>query len=344
MLKNAKIKYLVVRTHGLSSHLIDPSEIRSWIFIDDNRVLFDKISQTLYGGFFERPEDLSDPVKIDEATMRVNFIRANRLISLSRASPVETILRTYMSKYDLENIRRVVFSRLFGRGLERISLLPHEGYVQDTAKLSKVERLEDIIEIIEDRRISSGVASWLSSDKRDPSELDLVLTRVYIDSLLETVERKRNEPIYEITSSYLENILLRTLLKAKYLRINDDIVVRTLSRSPFRNLLDIFSSSKDLHELLDKLINIAPYRDLSLEVKESLKEVGEPWVIEHSASKRAYLEALRISLKSPMSEAYIFSYMVSSEWESQSLRTVLLGRISGVPRELLYHLLTPRGM
>lgn len=344
MLKNAKIKYLIVRTHGLSSHLIDPSEMRSWIFIEDNRTLFDKLSQTLYGGFFEKPEDLSDPIRIDEATMRVNFIRANKLISISRASPIEIILRTYMSKYDLENIRRIVFSRLFGRGLERVSLLPHEGYLQDTAKLSKIEKLDDIIEVIEDRRISSGIVNWLSSDKRDPSELDLILTRVYIDLLLETVERKRNEPIYEIISSYLENILLGTLLKAKYLRISDDTVVKILSRSPFRKLLDLFASSKDLHELLDKLINIVPYRTVSLEVRDSLREVGEPWVIEHSVSKRAYVEALRISLRSPMSEAYIVSYMISSEWESQSLRTVLFGRMSGVSKELLYQLLTPREM
>ncbi len=342
MLRNAKIKYLIVRTHGLSSHLIDPSEMRSWVFIDDNRVLFDKISQTPYGGFFEKPEDLSDPIKIEEATMRVNFIRANKLISLSRGSYIETILRTYMSKYDLENIRRIVFSRLFGRGLERVSLLPQEGYLQDTARLSKIERLEDIIEVIEDRRISSGVASWLSSERRDPSELDLILTKIYIDLLLETVEKKGGKPIYEIISSYLENILLGTLLKSKYLRISDELVIRSLSKIPFRKLIDVFELSKDLDEFLDKLINISPYRAISLEVRDSLREVGEPWVIEHSVSKRAYAEALRISLRSPMSDAYIFSYMISSEWESQSLRTVLFGRISGVPRELLYNLLTPR--
>ncbi|RDD53838.1 MAG: hypothetical protein BA066_02220 [Candidatus Korarchaeota archaeon NZ13-K] len=342
MLKDAKLKYLVVRTHGLSSHLIDLSEMRSWVFIDDNRLLFDKISQTPYGAFFERPEDISDPIKIDEATMRVNFIRANKLISIARASSIEVILRTYMSKYDLENIRRIVFSRLFGRGLERVSLLPHDGYLQDTTKLSRIEKLEDIMEVIENKRISSGLADWLSSEKRDPSELDLILMRVYTDLLLETVKDKRNEPVYEIISSYLENMLLGILLKSKYLRISDELVMKSLSKIPFKKLLDAFMSSKDLNEFLDILINISPYRSVSLEVRDSLREIGEPWVIEHSISKRAYMESMRISLKSPMSEAYIISYMISSEWESQSLRTVLFGRISGVSKEMLYNLLTPR--
>jgi vacuolar-type H+-ATPase subunit C/Vma6 len=44
-----------------------------------------------------------------------------------------------------------------------------------------------------------------------------------------------------------------------------------------------------------------------------------------------------------MSEAYILSYLISSEWESQSLRTVLFGRISGVSKDTLYQLLSPRG-
>ena len=339
MLRDAKIKYLVVRTHGLSSHLINPSELRSWVFIEDDRTLFDKISQTSYGGFFEKPEDLSDPVKIDKVTMRVNFIRANKLISVARASPLENILRVYMSKYDLENIRRIIFSLLFGR-LERLSLLPHPGYLYDTAKLSKVERLEDLLDLIEERKLSSLLSSWLSGD-RNASELDLMLTKVYIDSLIGLV--KRGIPLYEIIRSYLENMTLGLLLKAKYLRIGNDLIIRTLSGIPFKKLLEAVSQSGDLPDFLDKLLNMAPYREVSIEVRDSLRDVGEPWVIEHSVLKRAYAEAVRISMMSPMSEAYILSYLISSEWESQSLRTVLFGRISGVSKDILYQLLSPRG-
>jgi vacuolar-type H+-ATPase subunit C/Vma6 len=339
MLRNAKIKYLVVRTHGLSSHLIDPSELRSWIFIEDDRALFDKISQTSYGGFFEKPEDLSDPVKIEEVTMRVNFIRANKLISIARASPLENILRVYMSKYDLENIRRIVFSLLFGR-LERVSLLPHPGYLYDTAKLSKAERLEDLLDLIEERKLSSLVSNWLSGD-RNISELDLILTKAYIDSLIGPL--KRGTPLYEIIRSYLENMTLGLLLKAKYLRISNDLIIRALSGVPFKKLLEAVNQSGDLSDFLDKLLNIAPYREVSIEVRDSLRDVGEPWVIEHSVLKRAYTEAVRISMMSPMSEAYIISYLISSEWESQSLRTVLFGRISGVSKYILYQLLSPKG-
>lgn len=345
MLRNAKIKYLVVRTHGLASHLIDPSEIRSWIFIDDNRVLFDKISQTFYGGFFERPEDLSDPVKIEEATMRVNFIRANKLISIARVSPLEEILRRFMSKYDLENLRRIVFSHLSGRRLERLSLLPHGSYLYNTEKLLRVERLEDLVELIEDKRISATLSSWLSSEKRNVAELDLMLTRIYIDSILELFKRKkRNNPLYKILLSYLDNLTLGNLLKAKYLKMEKELLEKALSGIPFKKMLEAYVQSDDLEGFLDKLINIPAYKSVSVEVRDSLKDVGEPWVIEHSVSKRAYVEAVRISLGNPMSEAYIISYLISSEWESQSLRTLLLGKISGVSKEVLYNLLVPKEM
>lgn len=342
MLRNAKVKYLVVRTHGLASHLIDPSEIRSWIFIDDDRVLFDKISQTFYGGFFEKPEDLRDPIKIEEAAMRVNFIRANKLISIARVSPLEGILRTFMSKYDLENLRRIVFSHISGRKPEKLSLLPHGSYLYDTEKLLKIERLEDLVELLDERRISSVLSSWLSSDRRSPTELDLMLTRIYVDSLLEPVKERRNSPLYKVLISYSESLIIGNLLKALYLKVEKNLVNNIFSNLPFKKILEVFALSDDLNDFLDKLVGMAPYRSVSIEVRDSLRDLGEPWVIEHSVSKRAYTEALRVSLESPMSEAYIVSYLVSSEWESQSLKTLLLGRISGASKEVLYNLLVPK--
>jgi len=130
-------------------------------------------------------------------------------------------------------------------------------------------------------------------------------------------------------------------LKAKYLEVDREILSKVFHKIPFKRLLRISDKTGTLPEFLDELINLPPYKALSVEIRNALKEVGEPWVIEHVIGKRAYMDALRISLKGSMTLAYLIMYLVASEWESQSIKTVLLGRASKVDPEVLYNLLAP---
>ncbi len=344
MLKGAKRKYLVVRTHGLASHLVDPEDVRSWVFLEDERALFDKLSPTAYGSFFEGPEDLLDVSKVEEACLRVNSIRARRLISLSRGTRSEGLVRRLMSKYDIENVRRIGCSLLFGGRREELRLLPVEYYVMDVEKLSKADRFETLLEMLEDKGLVRLLSSWLSSSERDVTEIDLALDRYYMDRLeaqLKAMKAGRRSPTSLLLHSYMENMFLKDLLKAKYLGVRNDVLTKVFSRLPFRKLLETATKTENLDEFLDELVNLAPYRPVSIEIGRAIKEVGEPWVIEHVVAKKTYIDSLRIALKGPMTEAYILMYLISSEWESQSIKTVLLGRMSGVSPEVLYNLLAP---
>ncbi|MDK2384670.1 MAG: V-type ATPase subunit [Candidatus Korarchaeota archaeon] len=344
MLKGAKRKYLVVRTHGLASHLTDPEDIRSWVFLEDERALFDKISPTAYGSFFEGPEDLLDALKVEEVCLRVNSIRARKLISLSRGTPIEDLIKVFMSKYDIENLRRIVFSLLFGGKRRELRLLPVEYYVMDVEKLSKADRLETLLELLEDRRLVILLSSWLSSSERDITEIDLALDRYYMDRLesqLKAMKIGKRSPTSLLLHSYMENVLLRNLLKAKYLGVKNDLLAKVFSKLPFRKLLETATKTDSLKEFLDELANLASYRAVSIEIDGAMKEVGEPWIIEHVIAKKTYIDSLRISLKGSMTEAYVLMYLISSEWESQSIKTILLGRMSGVDPEVLYNLLAP---
>ncbi len=342
MLKDPKEKYLVVRTHGLASHLIDPNEIRSWAFIENEKTLFDKLSPTEYAGFFEGPEDLLDVMKIEEASIGVNSIRARRIISLLRGTRVENLVLTFMSKYDLENLRRIIFLLLYGRK-EKLRLLPIRFGTLDIDRLSKVQNFENLVDMIDNRKVRDLISSWLSSE-REAAELDLLVDRYYLDKMfghLKELKVGKQSPIYQLVCSYAENYFLRIMLKSKYLRIDKSIISRAFTRLPFRRIMFIYEKTEDLNDFLDELVNLSPYRLVSIEIKNAIKDVGEPWVIEHAIEKKTYSDALRISLRGSMTIAYVLMYLIASEWESQSIKTVLLGRMSGVNPEVLYDLLSP---
>ena len=340
----AKVRYLAVRTHGLYSHLIDLDEMKSWALIDSDEELFNKMANTDYGAFFEGPQDLSDVSKVEDAIYRSLSVRFRRLLSLSRGTKVEALIKNFLSKYDIENLRRIVFSLTYGRTPEELYLLPIGGFKLDIGKLSKTTRVEHLIDLLEDRGLAKLIQSWYTSDEREPYRLDLNLDSYYVRTLLAMMEGRRKvikkrSPAGLLIWSYAESYIMESALKALYLDISGEEVANIYGRLPFRRLMGVIRSSNSIKELLENLLKIEPYKPYAYEIMEAMREVGEPWVIEHTIEKRIYVESLRISLKQPISEAYILKYLNAVEWEAQNVKTILLGRISGISKDTLYKLL-----
>ncbi len=340
----AKVKYLAVRTHGLFSHLLSIDDMKSWVLVESDEELFNKLSDTDYGPFFEGPQDLSDVAKVEDVIYRSLSVRFRRILSLSRGTKAEVLIKRFLSKYDIENLRRIVFSLTYGRTPEELYLLPIGGFQLDIGKLSKTSSIEQLIDLIEDRGLAKIVRDWHSQEKREPYMLDLMLDSYYMKSLLSLMGGrkkvvKKRSPAGQLIWSYVESYLMGSALKALYLDIKGEQVARVYGKLPFRRMMEIIRSSENLNELLDNLLKVEPYKPYAYEVMEAIRDVGEPWVIEHTIEKRIYVESLRIALKQPVSEAYILKYLNTVEWEAQNVKTVLLGRISEVPTDLLYRLL-----
>ncbi len=341
----AKVRYLAVRTHGLYSHLLDLDEMRSWALIDSDEELFNRMTNTDYGAFFEGPQDLSNVSKVEEAIYRSLSVRFRRLLSLARGTKMELLLRNFLSKYDIENLRRIVFSLTYGRTPEELYLIPIGGFKLDIGKLSKTTKVEHLVDLLEDRGLAKIIQGWYASEYREPYRLDLSLDSYYVRTLLSMLEGirksvvKKRSPAGQLILSYAESYIMRSALKALYLDIKGDEVTSIYGKLPFKRLMNVINSSSNINELLDNLLKIEPYKPYAYEIMEAMKEVGEPWVIEHTIQKKIYLESLRISLKRPVSEAYILKYLNATEWEAQNVKTILLGRISKISRDTLYKLL-----
>ncbi|HDI86665.1 MAG TPA: hypothetical protein ENF83_04585, partial [Candidatus Korarchaeota archaeon] len=168
----SRLRYAIVRAHGLKTHLVPEETLKSWAFITDDEALFSELAKTEYGPFFAGPEDLRRADKIEEAHARVMARRARQVTSLVTGGVAE-FFKAYMAKYDLENVRRIIYSLVRATAMEETALLPIQGFVLDIPVLAKANSVEQLVDLIRVEEIKDQLRRWLAEGGEDLTALDL---------------------------------------------------------------------------------------------------------------------------------------------------------------------------
>jgi len=335
--------YSVVRTHGLSVHLIPEETIRSWALITDDRDLFERIRETDYGAFLEGPGDLRSAVKVEDAVYRVLDRRIWGLLSLV-GEDLKEFFETYLAKYDLENLRRVMYY-IAGPGEVKPRLIPVGGRLLDRDRAVKARTLRELARAVRHDRLSRLLEE--APEDSDLAELDINLELEYLRMVDEAAERsrrvRREREAVEIVDGYVKRSLLGLALKAVRLgrltkRISDEVRER-IGGVAARAIL----RARGLEEALENLASSKEYRVIALASLSTYREVGEPWVLEICLG-RDIVRGCSILVKRAgvISTSFLIYYMLRVEWEALLLKTLLLGRIGGVPPEKLYEAIGER--
>lgn len=334
----SRLKYAIVRAHGLKTHLVPEETLKSWAFITDDEALFSELSKTEYGPFFAGPEDLRRASKIEEAHARVMARRARQVISMVSSGAAE-FFRAYMAKYDLENVRRIIYSLERGIPLEEGSLLPIQGFVLDMPVLAKASTVDQLVDLIRLEEVRSALRSWLQQ-RGNLTLLDLVLDATYHDMLLARANSARalskDGAFKQILEIYLDRVLLVSALKA--LMKGDRSALHLFRRRMDSAAYKIIVSAEDLRSALVSLGGIERYRHLATEVLRSYEEIGQPWVLELAAYRDISVWALRYGIKRSLSPAFLLTYLIEVEWEATRIKTLLLARIAGLSGDKVYDL------
>jgi len=333
-----RFKYAIVRAHGLKTRLVPEEALKSWAFTTDDEVLFSELTKTEYGSFFSGPEDLRRADKIEVAHARVMARRARQLISIMSGDEGD-FFRAYMGKYDLENLRRIIYSLEMGTPLEEESLLPIEGFLLDIPVLAKASTVDQLIGLIRLGEVRSALRSWLQQ-RENLTMLDLVLDATYHDMLLAKANSakslSKDKAFKEILKIYLDRVLLLSALKMllKGDRSGLHLFKGRLDPAAYK----IIVSAEDLQPALVSLGGIGRYRHLATEVLRSYEEIGQPWVLELAAYRDISVWALRYGIKRSLSSAFLLTYLIEVEWEATRIKTLLLARIAGLTGDKVYDL------
>ena len=336
----SRLKYAIVRAHGLKTHLVPEETIKSWAFVTDDATLFSEIVKTEYGPFFDGPEDLRRADKIEEAHVRVMGRRARQLIAMLSGGIAE-FFRTLLVKYDLENVRRLIYALTTGAETSpEEALLPIDGFLLDTKTLAKANAIEQLISLIRVEKVRETLREWYEAEERDLVSLDLMLDAAYWDMVIQKADESKalskDRAFSEILHAYMNRILLASALKTI---VKGEVEVLEL----FEGRLEpaaykAVSTARSLREALESLARIERYRTPATEILKSYEEVGQPWILELALFRDAAMWAKRYGARKPLSPAYLLTYLVNVEWEAVRIKTLLLARIAGLPGDRVYDL------
>ena len=334
-----RLKYAIVRAHGLKTHLVPEETLKSWAFITDDEALFSELAKTEYGPFFAGPEDLRRASKIEEAHARVMARRARQVTSLVTGGVAE-FFKAYMAKYDLENVRRIIYSLVRATPLEEEAFLPIQGFVLDVPVLAKANSVEQLVNLIRVEEVKTPLKRWLKENRDNLVALDITLDAVYYDLVVSRVRSakplRKDGAFREILKIYLDRFLLVSALKAllKEERPSIKMFEGRLDATAYK----IVQSAEDLRDALVSLGRVERYRHMATEVLESYEKVGQPWILELAAYRDTSVWALRYGAKRPLSPAFLLTYLIEVEWEAVRIKTLLLSRIVGLTGDRVYDL------
>lgn len=333
----SKEKYLVVRTHGLMTHLLSPDRVRSWAMIPDWESLFKEISSTEYGAFMEKPEDLRSADKVTDVTLRMLGRRVRTFLEISKGDVVGEAALRYLAKYDVENLKRKIFSLVIRKeGVLEERFLPIGGFLVNMDPILRAGGVDQICDLLPQGRLRDFISAWLSSGQMNIPSLDIGIDRAYLAEITAWAEMTKMREVFRI---YAENYALGVILRSQLMGVERELyspMFEFLSQS----VRKVLSESNTFEESLKALISTEAHKSMASELIEIYEKYGVPWTLDLSLFKELYSKIRSIARMRPFSSAFPFSYVVAAEWESWAVRTVVLGRLSGIESEKIYDMLS----
>ncbi len=328
---NGKRLYSVIRSHGLALHLLSYDDLLSFIDSEDLDRLLEKLKNTEYRRFFRTKEDLLDDREIEARINTLMYERISHILSLLDKR-MEELVRAYLSKYDIEHLRRVIYSEKFKQEAPK-ELFPGEFFPGIRLLLEKKRRLPKEIE-----PIIVALDEWKESGEEDIVTLDLLLERAYLDLFQNKLKTRFIEKkVKELFFKYMEDRLIIACLRAIF--CNEASKISILQRFIDPEIYDIISSTKNLDEILEKLSKINKFSSLIKKIITIHKEIKEPLLWEFIQFSDVLEKTSQTARRSPLSSPYIIWYVFRTEWEALAVRLLVIGKKEGVSDETLRKLL-----
>lgn len=299
----------------------------------------------LYLSLFKKPDFL-------EMAFNRMLARRNGIAMSSPPPSSSSFLKTYFTKWDIENIKAVIASKILGYRVSQsetyimsfrdIPLGMYSGIfsADDYRVMINLGSVEEIIEYLARAPIGTYLMQYLDSYRKtkDTAPLFSAMDRYYYSSILSS-SRFYNGDESIVRRYFREEIDSRNIiliLKASDLHVSWDDVKNGI-------LPDGFIQPSELEELhrLSSVLEIAQRlkERYDLSSAAALYE-KEGLLYGFEVALRHYRYSLINTMKSLSSSlAYILSFVLKAELERDNLRSIVLGKNSGLPDEKIRELL-----
>jgi len=326
------LTYLVCRAHGYASRLLRREFILEIASTQSLQQLVERLAATEYG---EKLKTAKTLMEMEDAITEVFLNRLRSLLKVAGESGGADFLKSYLRKYEVQNIIWILRMRLGKVSKEEVSkfLIPIEEIgeikIEDILEAEDLTQALEIIKRSEVYKLPGTVNSLL--------ELEAELWKNYYLTIFEKTSRipiGDRIKIRKLLGLEVELINLRTCILSAIKRLDRDMAERMLIENPAgtsRTKLRYILKSYDEKYYLKHFPVYRSYFEKLISNEEPFAEIERLRILKRFADKQR--------IPGFISFFYVIKYLLDLEAEYRDLRAILISIYHNIPIDVRLRLL-----
>lgn len=333
--------YSSTRVKAMESKLLDRSTINQLAKMDDVASMIGLLLQTNYKEYIEQfgGKDVRGEL-IDFALSKSLEVDIKKLIAIVPKEQKEMTAHI-VGRSDAQDIKLIFYAKVTGKSYDEVSRYIVESYNIDNETIKRAleeQTLEGAVERLAVRSpYSNIVRDALATYKKmgNLTEVNATIDTGFYKELASAI-RKLSEISRESASVIkldmeMRNVLM--LLRAKKHNLNIEVLNNLLldkGITSVESLLTIYETSKDIHDIVERVKTFDLRRAEELYVKEKSRQL---LLFEISMRNAIFKKAVALLRHSTLSFAVIMGYYYLKEMEVFTLRILINGKSYGLTKE-----------
>jgi len=280
---------------------------------------------------------------IENAVTRNLSKTYNQIYEFSEGG-LRTMVGQYLDRYDLENIKAIVRSKLYGASAEEVfeDLVPAGSFSEDFLReLVEMPSVEEVFKALAGTIYETAFVALgkKASDVGNWAEWEDRVSRLYYADLLASIppSTEANRFMRQFVKREIDIVNLKTLLRAWDAKaaFTREIFLEGGDELDVESLHEMVSLEKPA--LVGRLAEYSFYEDIAVDL-EKVEETGIGALMRR-VEKIHLLEAARYAHLQPLSILPILDFIVLKDREAQNIRIIARGKESGLSTEVIRNLL-----
>lgn len=320
--------YVVTRVHGLRTHLIEPRDIRILAKAKTLREVSDSLLKTPYAPEIGKlPTEELDAVALEEIFLRT-LVERFFFVSKAAQGSMQDLLKRYCTRFEVENIKRVIRAKHGGQTGEEPKLIPlrREHTLVNFGALLEANSIDEVVSLLRET-IYGSLSEKLQSyrETNATAVLEAALDGIYFSKIWKMAERVSGKGLRALVGEEMDltNLLITFSLKAR--ELSQSVLEGSLIHSSYS------LPEAKLRLLVQSRLEDAPgiltgrYSKLASEAVSLLKS-GSSSSLESLFFKKLYEDASLALRISPLEAGYVIAYLLLCECEAKNLISIAISK------------------
>ncbi|RLF23365.1 MAG: hypothetical protein DRN15_06565 [Thermoprotei archaeon] len=320
--------YVVVRAHGLRTHLLKPEDYEKLLGTANVKEFIYVLSDTDYRNVVEQLPEEVEASDFRKALFKKYMERVN-ILEKNSPDGLRQFLRNYaLGRFEVVNIKHVLRAKAGGSSISVHELFPVKLNVVKWNEPLGLERLDDVVRYLARRGYPTlDIAFSIYRRNRLLDVLECALEADYYDSLHRLIEKLKLRELEDIVREEADIRWLYWIIDLKARRANLSEVKSILDKYGGKASEELWSHALkyELEDFIFFLSRFRRYRRIIPQLRRGLR-ARDYLLVEDLLRKRLYDMAVHYLLYEPVSLTYVLSFLLLCEAEMCNLMILFSGK------------------